>query len=256
MFLNSSIVIGIIGYIVFFVVILFFSKRIMRPIAEVYEKQKRFITDAGHEIKTPLAIIKADAEILEMDMGENEWLEDIQKQSKRLSLLTNDLIYLSRMEEEERDIQMLEFSFSEVIQETIHSFCSIAKRQSKELQYDVLPMVILNGNEKSIKKLISILIDNALKYSPENGTVSIDMKRHGRNIVLEIFNITREPISKDKLNLLFERFYRIDASRSTMTGGYGIGLSVAKAIVNAHGGKIYAAAPDVFSFKMVVSLPM
>ncbi len=255
-FLQNSIMIGLGGYILFFVVITFFSKKIIRPVAESYEKQKRFITDAGHEIKTPLAIIKADVEVVEMDFGENEWLEDIQNQVKRLATLTNDLVYLSQMEEEEKNIQMIEFPFSDVVQEMAESFLALAKMQNKEIQCKVTPMMSFHGNEKAIRQLINILMDNAIKYSPENGMVSVEATKHGRNLILSIFNTTQVEIPKEKLDLLFERFYRIDPSRSTMTGGYGIGLSVAKAIVNAHDGKIYANTEDEHSLKIVVSLPI
>ncbi len=254
-FLKTSIAIGIVGYLAFFIILIIFSKKIIRPIAESYEKQKRFITDAGHEIKTPLAIIKADAEVIGLDIGENEWLDDIQKQIKRLSGLTNDLVYLSRMEEEEKEIQMLEFPFSDVVQETVSSFEVIAKTQNKHLVYTILPMLSFYGNEKAIRQLINILMDNALKYSPENGFVSVDVKKQ-KNIIVTVYNTTSAPISKDKLEVIFERFYRIDASRSTMTGGYGIGLSVAKAIVGAHNGKIYATSDDDYSLKIVVSFPV
>lgn len=256
MFLKTSIAIGVLGYIGFFIVIVIFSGKIMRPVAESYEKQRRFITDAGHEIKTPLAIINADVNVLEMDFGENEWLTDIQRQAKRLAGLTNDLVYLSRMEEEEKDMQMIEFPFSDVVRETVSSFHALAKTQNKNLQCMVPPMICFTGNEKAIRQLVNILMDNAIKYSPEKGVISVDVQKQGKNLTLTVFNTTQIPIPKEKLDMIFERFYRLDASRSTMTGGYGIGLSVAKAIVNAHNGKIHATTVGDCSLKIVVSLPL
>lgn len=255
-FLKTSIAIGVLGYIGFFIVIVIFSGKIVRPVAESYEKQRRFITDAGHEIKTPLAIINADVGVLEMDLGENEWLTDIQKQAKRLAGLTNDLVYLSRMEEEEKDMQMIEFPFSDLVSETVSSFHALAKTQNKTLQCIVPPMLSLTGNEKAIRQLVNILMDNALKYSPEKGLISVDVQKQGKNLILIVFNTTQTRIPKEKLDMIFERFYRLDVSRSTLTGGYGIGLSVAKAIVSAHNGKIYAAAVGDCSLKIVVSLPL
>ena len=187
-FLKTSIVIGVLGYIGFFLVIVIFSRKIVRPVAESYEKQRRFITDAGHEIKTPLAIIKADVDVLEMDWGENEWLEDIQKQAKRLAGLTNDLVYLSRMEEEEKDMQMIEFPFSDVVQETVSSFQALTKTQNKNLQCTIPPLMSLTGNEKAIRQLINILIDNAIKYSPEKGLIFVDAKKQGEHIALFLGN--------------------------------------------------------------------
>ena len=255
-FLKTSIVIGALGYIGFFLVIVIFSRKIVRPVAESYEKQRRFITDAGHEIKTPLAIIKADVDVLEMDWGENEWLEDIQKQAKRLAGLTNDLVYLSRMEEEEKDMQMIEFPFSDVVQETVSSFQALTKTQNKNLQCTIPPLMSLTGNEKAIRQLINILIDNAIKYSPEKGLIFVDAKKQGKNLILSVFNTTQTPVPKEKLDMIFERFYRLDDSRSTMTGGYGIGLSVAKAIVSAHNGKINAVSDGDCAIKIVISLPI
>lgn len=254
-FLKSSIVIGVVGYVVFFLVIIFFSGKIMRPVAESYEKQKRFITDAGHEIKTPLAIINADVDVMGMEQGENEWLEDIKNQTKRLASLTNDLVYLSRMEEEEKDIQMMEFAFSDVVEEAVSAFQSLAKTQNKMLRMAIPGMISLDGNEKAIKQLVNILMDNAIKYSPEGGEILVEVQKQGRNILLGVSNTTQVPIPKDKLDMIFERFYRIDPSRSTMTGGYGIGLSVAKAIVNAHNGKITATTTGENVLKIAVVLP-
>lgn len=255
-FLISSICMALVGYLIFFFVILFFSNRIIKPVTESYEKQKQFITDAGHEIKTPLAIIKADVDVLEMEYGENEWLDGIQAQVKRLSSLTNDLVYLSRMEETETKLQMIEFPFSDVILDAAQAFHAIAQAQGKDFRCDVEPMLSLNGNEKSIRQLVNILIDNAMKYSPEGGIVSLSVHAQNRSLCLSVFNTTIDPIEKQNLSHIFERFYRMDFSRSSQTGGYGIGLSVAKAIVSAHNGRISAATQDGHSLQINVQFPL
>lgn len=254
-FLITSICIALAGYLLFFAVILFFSGRIIQPVTESYEKQKRFITDAGHEIKTPLTIIQADVDVLEMESGENEWLEDIRKQTKRLAALTNDLVYLSRMEEADDTMQMIEFPFSDVVGETASSFQALAQTQNKTFQCDIQPILSLKGNEKAIRQLVNILLDNALKYAPEHGLVCLTAQKQGRQIRLAVFNTTAAPVAKEMLGMIFERFYRMDSSRSTQTGGYGIGLSVAKAIVTAHGGKISAAARDGQSLEIAAYFP-
>ena len=252
-FLMTSLWIALTGYLLFFAVVVFFSKKIMRPVAESYEKQKQFITDAGHEIKTPLTIIKADTDVLEMDFGENEWLSDIRKQTVRLTSLTNDLVYLSRMEEAGDSMAMIEFPFSDVVGEAAASFQALAQTQGKEFQCDIQPMLSLNGNEKAIQQLVGILLDNALKYSPKNGMVSLKVWKQNRAVYLSVLNTTESPVQKDKLDLLFERFYRTDTSRNSQTGGYGIGLSVAKAIVSAHSGRIQATTTeDGMSLRMTV----
>lgn len=255
-FLLASAGISLIGYLVVFALITFFSNRIIRPISESYEKQKRFITDAGHEIKTPLTIINADADVLAMELGENEWLEDIQKQAKRLTALTNDLVMLSRMEEAESTMQMIEFPFSDVVSEAASSFQALAQTQEKVFQCQIQPMLTLRGNEKAIHQLISILLDNALKYSPANGTVSLTLEKQSRTLRLSVYNTTANEIAKESLPLLFDRFYRTDPSRNSQTGGYGIGLSVAKAIVTAHNGKIQASTEDGHALQITAIFPI
>lgn len=255
-FLFSSICMAVIGYAAFFIVIVFFSGIILKPVTESYEKQKRFITDAGHEIKTPLAIIKADAQVLEMEYGENEWLDGIQTQIQRLSALTAELVYLSRMEEADNAVIMIDFPFSDVVSETALSFQALAQTQNKHFLCSVPPMLSYVGNEKAIRQLVSILIDNALKYSPEQGTISLTVQKQGRQLRLTVFNTTKEPLSKDALEHLFERFYRADSSRSSQTGGYGIGLSVAQAIASAHNAKISASSKDPQSLEITVQFPL
>ena len=255
-FLLISACMALAGYGAFFFVILFFSKRLLKPITESYEKQRQFITNAGHEIKTPLAIINADVDVLTMEYGENEWLEGIQAQVKRLAGLTNDLVYLSRMEETEEKLQMIEFPFSDVVSETAQAFQGIAQAAGKQFQCRVEPMLSLNGNEKSIRQLVNILLDNAMKYSPEGGKVALSIERQGRYIQLSVWNNTIAAVEKQNLSHIFERFYRLDSSRSIQTGGYGIGLSVAKAIVTAHNGNISAATQDERSLQIHVQLPI
>lgn len=255
-FLFASILMACFGYIAVFFAIFFFSGRIIRPIAESYEKQKRFITDAGHEIKTPLTIINADADVLEMDLGENEWLSDIRLQTKRLTSLTNELVYLSRMEESESPLALAPIAFSEIVNETAHSFQSLAQTQGKDLQSSIQPQLSVVGDEMAIRQLVSILLDNALKYSPSGGIVTMDVCQRGKTVQMEVFNTTVNPVEKDKLNLIFDRFYRLDSSRSTQTGGYGIGLSLAKAIVNAHNGKISVSTMDGHSLQFLVQFAL
>lgn len=233
--------------------LLLFSGRIIRPVAESYEKQKRFITDAGHEIKTPLSIISADAEVLALDVGENEWLSDIRKQTGRLSELTASLIALSRMEETAQALPRIDFPLSDVVSEAAQSFQAPAKLQSKQFSLHIQPLLTLRGDEKAIRQLTGILLDNALKYSPEGGAVSLSLEKQGRCARLCVFNTAA--VSPEALPRLFDRFYRADPSRNS-SGGYGIGLSIAKAIVSAHKGRIAAASPDGRSLEITALLPL
>lgn len=255
-FLLASVIVSFISCLMVFSIITFFSNKIVQPISESYEKQKRFITDAGHEIKTPLTIIHADVDVLEMEFGENEWLEDIQKQAKRLTSLTNDLVYLSRMEEATDSTQTIVFPFSDVVSEAASSFHSLALAQDKVFTCNIQPMLSLKGDEKTIRQLVSILLDNALKYSPVHSTVTLTLEKQNKFLLLSVFNSTENPIPKESLPLLFDRFYRIDSSRNSQTGGYGIGLSVAKAIAASHNGKIQAKTTDGYSLQIIASFPI
>ena len=255
-FMFASIGISLFGYLIVFALITFFSNKIIRPISESYEKQKRFITDAGHEIKTPLTIIHADADVLEMDIGTNEWLNDIKKQANHLTELTNNLVFLSRMEESQNNLPMIDFPFSEVISESAASFQSLAQTKNITFASKIEPMLSFYGNEKSIRQLIGILLDNAIKYSPSGGTVSLTVEKQNSGLRLSVCNTSTQDISKEELKLLFDRFYRIDASRNSQTGGHGIGLSLAKAIVSAHNGKIHASSKEERTLQIIITLPI
>lgn len=253
--LFSCMAVSVVGFLLVLLLLIFLSGRIVRPFIENYEKQKRFITDAGHELKTPLTIINADTEILQMDLGENEWLTDIQHQTKRLADLTNDLILLSRMEETQTSLQMLEFPLSDMVEETAMAFQTVAKTQGKTLEYHIQPLVSMCGDEKSLRKLISILLDNAVKYAGEEGRISCTLEKQKKYILLSVWNTTDVILKKDTEHL-FDRFYRTDQSRNSKTGGYGLGLSIALAIVHAHKGKITATTQDETSLCITVTLPL
>ena len=254
-FLFASILISLCGFLVVLAVVTLLSGRIMRPFAESYEKQKRFITDAGLEIKTPLTIINANVDLLEMELGENECLADIQQQTERLTGLTNDLVYLARMEEAENSLELVEIPISDVVSETVAPFQTVAQSQGKAIQCAIQPMLSMKGNQKAIQQLLSILVDNALKYAPEGDTIRARLEKQGKTIRLRVTNRTLTPVRAEELSHVFDRFYRTDPSRNSATGGYGIGLSVAKAIVNAHGGKIQAETEDGNSFQITAQFP-
>lgn len=252
--LLSSILVAFFGLLAVFVLLFVLSKRIVKPVSESYEKQRRFITDAGHEIKTPLTIISADADVLDMEYGESEWLRDIQLQIKRLTTLTNDLIYLSKMEESQNQLQTTEFSLSALTDELVQSFQALAKTQEKSFTSSVQQDIVLRGDEKTIGQAISNLLDNALKYSEPKGSISLTLEKRGRLIYLDVFNTT-PTISEENLKNLFDRFYRADPSRNSQTGGHGIGLSIVQAVVLAHKGEVSASSRDGRSLIVSVVFP-
>lgn len=242
--LLASVSLAVLGLAAVLFLLLILSRRIVRPMAESYEKQRQFITDAGHELKTPMTIISADADLAEMECGENQWLTDIRRQAQRLTALTNDLIYLSRMEEEQPKLQYIDFPISDVVEEMAQSFAAPARSQDKDFQVQVQPMLSFKGDEKGIRQLVSILLDNALKYSSPGGQLALRLEKQGRNLLLTVSNTCAQLMEQDKLPHLFDRFYRTDQSRNSQSGGYGLGLSIAKSIVSAHKGKIRAESPD------------
>lgn len=242
-FLLISVLISLGGLLMVFVLMVLLSGRIVRPIAQSYEKQKRFITDAGHELKTPITIINADADVLEEELPDSEWIADIHQQTERLKTLTNNLIYLSKMEEEREKPIMIDFPLSEIVEDEAKPFMTVARTQSQTMTVSVQPMLSMNGDEASIRKLVTILLDNAVKYTPAGGAIALTLKKSGRQIKLTVEN-TAENVEKGSADRLFDRFYRTDASRNSETGGFGLGLAVAKAVTEAHRGRIHAESPD------------
>ena len=286
-YILASAGISVFGLVVVFIMIYFFSGKILKPVSESYEKQKRFITDASHEIKTPLTIIDANTEVIEMIEGENEWTNSTRKQVARLTSLTEKLVFLSRMDEEATKLEMLEFSLSDAILDTAEPFKTVARTKGKKLTIDVTDGILYTGDEKTIRQLVSILLDNAMKYSgcssvsfeksninktnlnkttqTQNDCVTtinqapeieISLKTFGKSRIITVWNTVDETanIKKGRQDILFERFYRADTSHNSKTGGFGIGLSAAYAIVKAHKGKITAESKDGRSIKFTIVL--
>ncbi|MBQ6470154.1 MAG: HAMP domain-containing histidine kinase [Lachnospiraceae bacterium] len=252
-FLLTSLLVSLAAFALVMILIVFASGKILRPVEESYRKQKGFITDAGHELKTPVAVIGADAAVLEMEIGENEWLSDIKKQTGRLADLTGELTYLARMDEGRTDTVRISFPISDVVEETASSFQSRAIVDGKRFAVDTEPMLEYTGDEAQIRKLVSILLDNAVKYSTENGEISLKLRRKNKNILLTVFN-TAEHVDAEMCSRMFDRFYRGDLSRSSENGGFGIGLSIAQSIAEAHHGKISAAPKGENGIEITVQL--
>lgn len=253
-FLLTSLWVSAGGLLAVFGLLMMVSGRIVKPVAESYEKQRQFITDAGHELKTPLTIMGADVDLLEMEVGEREWIRDLRLQVGRLTRLTQDLIYLSRMEEAQPSAQRLEMVFSDVVEEVAQPFRGPALAKGQSLHVDITPMLTIQGDEGAVRQLVSILLDNAVKYAPQGGEVQVQVGTQGRYVRLVVSNPVETPIPPQQLPHFFDRFYRGDGARNG--GGFGIGLSVAAAIVSSHRGKIEAICPNPQRLDMVVLLPM
>ncbi len=218
-----------------------FSKRVTEPFVRNIEQQKRFITDAGHELKTPITAISTSADVLDMEIPGNEWVENIRRQSERLSGLVNELVMLSRLSEEQPFRERAEFSLSDAAWEIAEAFTMTANAAGKRLEMDIDDDVRIVGDMGAFQKLTSILLDNAMKYSDPGSTITLRVKRQGRHAELSAENRCTG-IENDELPHFFERFYRSDKSRSSP--GSGLGLAAAKEIAEAHGGKISARLND------------
>lgn len=220
------------------------SKRVLRPFEENREKQRRFITDAGHELKTPIAIIQSNAEVMEMIDGENKWLSNIKAQTARMSRLVKELIELSKMDEQilsEKEKQHI--VLSEIVYNSVESFRVPAESKGIELKADIAPNVAVMGDLEDIVRLVGILLDNAIKYADDRKEVSVKLFQKSKKAFIVVSN-TCAGLDRASVPKFFDRFYRSDLSRSSETGGYGIGLSMAQMIVQNHRGKLSAAYSD------------
>lgn len=254
-YLMVCIVIAAACALVVFILVSVLSGRAIQPIIRNMEKQKQFITDAGHELKTPLAVILADTEVLELTEGKNEWTQSIRSQTNRLDGLVKNLLMLARTDEEQVEKVFSEFDVKETVSEMVKTFEPVAETKNRHIELRAESSIGMRGNEFEIRQLVSILMDNAIKYSSEGGKIEVVLYRQGKSIYLRVFN-TGENIPIKNLENMFDRFYRGDTSRSRETGGYGIGLSIAKSIVREHKGKIGARSQDGKSIVIEAVFPV
>ena len=213
------------------------SKRAVRPVADSYEKQKQFITDANHELKTPLTLILSNLDIVESEIGKNEWLEDIRSEGERMGLLINKMVELSRMDEGDAPPVLTEFNISAAVSDTVSEFQPLAAERSKTLLSKIQPGLSYHGDEALVRRLVSILLDNAVKYCDTGGCIRLHFCRK-HHPVLTVEN-TYANVDELELDKLFDRFYRADKAR-TFSGSFGVGLSIAQSIVTKYHRSIHA----------------
>ena len=248
-FLITSLIISLSSYIIVSGIILIVSKIVVRPFYDNMEKQKRFITDASHELKTPLTIMNADVEVLEIENGENEWLTSIKAQISRLTDMTKKLTLMAKMDESDNVYEFKDFDISKVLVDAIDDFSSLSSTKDKKITTNIENGIIFKGNNELINELFHILLENAYKYSLED--INISLKKDNKNIIIEFSNSANVP--DGSLDYLFDRFYRMDSSRNSSTGGHGIGLSIAKSIVDINRGVITAYGNNnVITFKITL----
>lgn len=219
------------------------SRKAVAPIVRAYDKQRQFITDVSHELKTPLSIINANNDIIVLENGESRWSTSTSNQIARLNNLIDMLIALAKLEEHGDDKNKVEFSLSKHIEEVVDGLRPMFANRNLKIEMDLRKDIVLEGNPYDFKKLLEIIMENATKYSLEDSTVTISAKADEDEIFLAVCNLS-DGLNEGDYSDIFERFYRLESSRNSETGGHGIGLAVAKAIVENHGGNITAKSPD------------
>ena len=247
---QNVLIIGGIAMVVLFFISLVLSKQIILPLEENDRQQKQFISDASHELKTPVAVIGTNAELLSREVGENEWLANIQYENDRMGELVRQLLDLSRAEN--KDVPQEQVNFSRVVTGETLAFESVAFDHGKEIHSDIDEQIYVTGSQTQLTQLVSVLLDNAVRHST-GADIAVSLKVQGRTAVLNVTNDGKE-IPAEKLEHLFDRFYRIDEARNSEGHHYGLGLSIAKAVAERHGGDIGVSCRDgKVSFS--VSLP-
>ena len=261
-------VVEIAALAVFFVISLFFSRWALRPVARAWTQQRRFVADASHDLKTPLTVILANTSIaLEHPersvASQSQWLESTQHEVEAMQGLVGDLLALAKMDEEEEAAAQSgaarpafeEVDLSDVLEGEVLQFESVAFEHGVKLESQVEPGIKLRGNEQRLRRLAGTLIDNACKYVDDGGAVDVSLSRSGKQARLAVRN-TGAPISPEDLPHVFDRFYRADKARTGSAGGHGLGLAIARAIADEHGGTLTASSTQAEGTVFTVTLPL
>ncbi len=219
----------------FFFLALYLAKKIVKPLEESYQKQKQFISDAGHELKTPVSVVSANEEILRREIGENQWLSNIRYENEHMGMLINQLLQLARTESGEP--QMQKTNFSRIVNSELLSFESVSYEKGFCLNSHITDDMFVNGNEVQLAQIVAILLDNAIQHSEGEKKITVKLDKQHSTAVLTVTNHGKE-ITNEEREKVFERFYRLDYSRNSEGAHYGLGLSIAKAIITAHKGQI------------------
>ena len=250
-FLTSVLLVFLLGSLIVLLLVVLLSRRAVRPAVENLERQRQFITDANHELKTPLTLIRTNLDILESETGPSEWLDDIREETGMMTELVNRLVALSRSDEDAGAPPAESFSLSDAVTETAEAFTPAAEKGGLRLSMNIPGSVEYTGDEAAIRQLVSILMDNAVKYCDRGGEITVSLTG-GRHPVITVDN-TFAAVGTLELQRLFDRFYRSDRAR-TRGEGFGIGLSIARAITERHRGRIWAEAKDGGTFRIQARL--
>lgn len=257
--LYTFLAVGLIMLIVIYFTSRYFANRSIAPVKEAFDKQQRFIADASHELRTPLTVINTNADVLlansdDLIRTQIKWLHHIKSETERMRTLTSDLLYLTQMENARESMIVTSFNLSEAVESVILTLEAVIFENNIALDYDIVPNLYTKGNSEQMKQVILILLDNAIKYTNAAGSIKLTLKKQGHDLLLKVTN-TGEGIPQEHLGRIFDRFYRVDASRSRQNGGYGLGLAIAKSIVEQSKGRIYAKSVPNETTSFSVQLP-
>ncbi len=255
----TFIIVALITLIFIFFISRFFANKSISPVKEAFDKQKQFIADASHELKTPLSVINTNVDVLlsnseDTIKNQTKWLQYIKSESERMAKLTNDLLYLTQVDYSDKKMIFTDFNLSEAVENAILTMEAVIFEHNISLNYKIEPNLMTHGSNEEIRQVIMILLDNALKYTSRNGSVDILLGRNHNSIVLSVAN-TGEGIPEEHLEKVFDRFYRTDKSRARKLGGYGLGLAIAKTIIDQHKGRIFAKSIPNEKTILYIELP-
>lgn len=243
MLFRYTLIFGGVALVLFFFLSVFLARKIVNPLEESYQKQKQFISDAGHELKTPVSVVSANAELLSRELGDNQWLQNIQYENERMGMLIGQLLDLARTESVTP--QMEHIDFSRLVAGEALPFESVAFEKGLVLSSNIAANINVEGNGTQLKQIVSILLDNAIRHSKDGGEVHLSLIKENGLAKLSVINRGDE-IPVEQCEQIFERFYRVDTARNSEDNHYGLGLAIAKAIVTSHKGDIKVQCFDGF----------
>ena len=247
-----SITISVLSLGIIYIIAKKLSKTIVEPVEETFEKQKQFISDASHELKTPLAVIEANADVLQDKVGENKWINYIQKEIESMNKLINELLLLAKMENVDNIKEYIKLNLSKESEITLSMFESMAYEKGVTIESDIEEDIMFDGNKEDIEHIVSTLVDNAIKHTESQNKIVVNLKKEKNNIIFEVKNMG-EPIPEEEREKIFERFYRVDKSRNRQEKRYGLGLAIAKATIEKYNGKIEVDYKNGFTiFKVII----
>ena len=250
----SSIIMSVISLGIIYIIAKKLSKTIVEPVEETFEKQKQFISDASHELKTPLAVIEANADVLQDKTGENKWINYIQNEIESMNKLINELLLLAKIENIDNIKDYTELNLSKEVEIILSMFESVAYEKGVIIENNIDEEIMLKGNKEDIQHIVSTLTDNAIKHTESQKKIVVTLKKEKNEIIFEVKNMG-DSIPEEEREKIFERFYRIDKSRNRKEKRYGLGLAIAKSTIEKYNGKIEVDYKESFTiFKVIIPL--